>query len=248
MRYILLLSLLWAPVLFGITDNENRGEDRRQVKEKKFGSFHFDIGLSKFYILNSEVRKTYQEHFGNLALMPALKSAYFIHLDPFAIGLGFGLSYMKNSGHTYLENGDKSEEMQEFVYLPYNFFLDFELSLFKSFLKLDAWVGYKEAFIENRRPPGEACNCDGQVYITEKGSHWNSYLIFGGSIAFSLKSLGRERSFAGRTPGDPSDIYIKLFTEYDLDLKANKLIGGRKITKTFQMAKVQAGVAFTFEL
>lgn len=255
MKGILLILALWAQTLFGISINNGRNSpsnpetEFRNSKEKKFGSVQVDLGLAKFVLLDSKWRSIYNDTYGSLGLMPYIRGAYFFHLDPFAIGLGFDLSYINTSGNTSKTPGSytKSENKETFVYVPYQFFLDIQLLLFKDFFVTDIWVGYKESFLQNRRCDAvETKNCE-EPYITEKGFHWNSYLSFGASLAFSLKWFGRERSFNRGGAFDLDNIYFKIFGEYDYNLGGSSLPFGRKKSQ-ISMEKVKFGGAFTFKL
>lgn len=256
MRYILCLLLLLNHVAYARLDldsgdkNEKSYDNLSSLPSKKLGFFSVDIGLSYFYLTNKKVQDLVKQNFGHVNLLPVVRGAYFFDLNPFAIGIGFQVSYMKKKAKTFLDNPPtkRGNATEVLVYLPYQFFLDFKYSLFNSFLVFDTWVGYEEAFVQNRRSCSNACNSDGKAWISEFGKYWNSYLVLGGSVGFSLKGLGRGTERSERGFLEPKNILIKLFYEHDINLGMNELIGGRKVTSVLDMTKGHGGLSFSFEI
>lgn len=253
MKYVLFLLVLSTQVVFARLDFDTKetGESYRAQKPSPF-SFTFDIGLSKVFFLNKEFNEAYKKSFSSLVLMPVLRGAAFWRPSPssfFALGAGLQFSYLSATGKTLKEDKKtEAKESQELVYVPYQAFLDMKFFFGRSLFTSDIWIGYEEAFVENRRSCGEACDSDGKVWISDSGRHWNSYLTLGASFGVSLKHFGDERSFSGRTTMGLRDIIFKVYYEHNIDLKAKTLLGNRLVTDVLRLAKGHVGVAFSFEL
>ncbi len=256
MRYILCLLLLLNQAAYARLDldsgdkKENTYADPTNIPPRSLGFFSLDIGISYFYLTNEKVRDGLKKYYGAVNLLPVVRGAYFFDLNPFAIGIGLQVSYMKKRANSFLDKNatTRSNGTEVLVYLPYQFFLDFKYSPFNSFLVLDTWVGYEEAFVQSRRSCSSACNSDGKAWISEFGKYWNSYLVIGGSVGFSLKGLTRNSARSERGFLEPKNILIKLFYEHDINLEMDKLIGGRKVTSVLDMAKGHGGLSFSFEI
>lgn len=253
MRYLLCLLILLGQVAYARLDLE--AYSRRESKEetsfntpKKLGFFSLDIGLSYFYWTNKTIGDGLSRFYGDVNLLPVVRGAYFFDLHPFAIGLGAQVSYMKKRTNTSSDplGTTRTDAFEELVYLPYQVFVDFKYYAFRSFLMLDAWLGYEEAYIQNRRACSDACNTSGKVWISDFGKYWNSYLSFGGSVAFSLKGLN-SRNFSQRGYLEPRNIYVKLFYEHNISLGMKELLGGRKVNEK-DFSKGQGGLTFVFEI
>lgn len=251
MKCFLLLLAFWTQMIFARVDFETSNDKFKEKREFNFlpgGFYSFEIGVARTFFLDKKVREAYEKQYSRLLFMPIVRTARFINVGPLALGLGLQFSYLKGSGKTLDDDGKEAKEEEILVYIPYQVFLDVNFKMINSFLAFDVWFGYEEAFIENRRECAEACDTDSQVYITEKGKHWNSYGVVGASLGFSLKGLGRQKSFTDKSPLGTRDLFLKIFYERDFNLKAKKLLGNRLITKTFKLAKQNVGMTFSFEL
>ena len=72
-------SAILVPAKAALSTEERESEN----KAKRFGSIVFDIGISRFNLLDSQVKEMYYEQYGKLALMPDIRLAYFFNFHPF---------------------------------------------------------------------------------------------------------------------------------------------------------------------
>ena len=221
---------------------------RLYEKEKSssfgLGKTSLELGVNYSSFKDGQLRKTYRDFYRtDSTVMPSFRVAQFFELHKnFNVGLGFQISYFRRKAPTWDENDNYHSENQVLVYIPYQVFLDLNLTSEKGF-DFDVWGGYKESFIENRREAAE-----GPAYISRMGKHWNSFVTLGVGSSFSLRNVSSRPFFKGRYPYGFRDILIKFFYETDFNLNNERLLGNREVLKNNNYEQRTLGVGFLFKL
>ncbi len=216
-------------------------------KEHEFfdlGTTSLEIGLNYANFKDGALQKTYEDFYrSNGAVMPSFRVTQFVTVgENFNLGLGFQFAYFRKKGPTMDESDNYTEENQILVYLPYQLFLDLNFTTEKGF-DFDAWVGYKESFLENRREVA-----GGPAYISRKGKHWNSFVTVGIGSSFSLKEVGNPSFFTKQYPFGLRDILIKIYYESDFNLNKEVLFGNRQVLNNNNYEQRTFGLGFLFKL